>query len=245
MESLTKRRVRPVRVASLGAIVDRRPDGVTYVRSPMRLGEYPGKVTDRLEYWAVRAPQRIFLAQRGPSGEWQTTTYAEALTRVRRLARGLLDQGLSPEKPLIILSGNSVEHGLLALAAMYVGIPYAPIAPAYSLAVQEFTALSYIWQNFGPALVFVDDGSSFVRPLKAVLQGKTKVVFHRSPPRRDSFDLAGRLGKCRSFSRGGRGQPAHAARIHRQDSLYFRIHRPAQRSNYYPPHALFESTDAL
>lgn len=182
MESLTKRRVRPVRVASLGAIVDRRPDGVTYVRSPMRLGEYPGKVTDRLEYWAVRAPQRIFLAQRGPSGEWQTTTYAEALTRVRRLARGLLDQGLSPEKPLIILSGNSVEHGLLALAAMYVGIPYAPIAPAYSLAVQEFTALSYIWQNFGPALVFVDDGSSFVRPLKAVLQGKTKVVFHRSPP---------------------------------------------------------------
>jgi long-subunit acyl-CoA synthetase (AMP-forming) len=54
----------------------------------------------------------------GPQGDWKTTTYAEALTRVRRLARGLLERGLSPERPLMILSGNSVEHGLLALAAM-------------------------------------------------------------------------------------------------------------------------------
>jgi feruloyl-CoA synthase len=182
MESLTKRRVRPVRVASLGAIVDRRVNGVIYVRSPQPLGEYPARVTDRLEFWAERAPERIFLAQRAPSGEWQTTTYVQALTRVRKLARGLLDHGLAQDKPLMILSGNSVEHGLLALAAMYAGIPYAPIAPAYSLAVKEFTALSYVWQNFAPAMVFVDDGAKFVRPLKAVLHGDTKVVFHRSRP---------------------------------------------------------------
>jgi feruloyl-CoA synthase len=182
-ESPTKRPVRAVRVASLRAIVDRRPNGVIYVRSPQRLGEYPARVTDRLEHWAVRAPERIFLAQRGPNGDWQTTTYAQALARVRRLARGLLERGLSPEKPLMILSGNSLEHGLLALAAMYAGISYAPIAPAYSLAVKEFTALSYLWQNFAPAMVFVDDGAKFVRPLKALLEdGKTKVVFHGSRP---------------------------------------------------------------
>jgi feruloyl-CoA synthase len=182
-ESPTKRPVRAVRVASLRAIVDRRPNGVIYVRSPQRLGEYPARVTDRLEHWAVRAPERIFLAQRGPNGDWQTTTYAQALARVRRLARGLLERGLSPEKPLMILSGNSVAHGLLALAAMYAGITYAPIAPAYSLAVKEFTALSYLWQNFAPAMVFVDDGAKFVRPLKALLEdGKTKVVFHGSRP---------------------------------------------------------------
>ena len=83
---------------------------------------------------------------------------------------------------MIILSGNSVEHGLLGLAAMYAGIPYAPIAPAYSLAVKEFTALSYVWQNFAPGMVFVDDGATFLRPLKAVLKGETQVVFHGTRP---------------------------------------------------------------
>jgi feruloyl-CoA synthase len=135
-----------------------------------------------LEYWAERAPNRIFLAQRAVNGEWQSITYEQALMRVRKLARGLLDHGLSVDKPLIILSGNSVEHGLLALAAMYAGIPYAPIAPAYSLAVKEFTALSYVWQNFAPGMVFVDDGAKFLRPLKAVLKGETQVVFHGTRP---------------------------------------------------------------
>ncbi len=182
MQSLTKRPVRAVRVASLAAIVDRRENGVIYVRSPEPLGEYPARVTDRLEQWAKEAPARIFLAQRAANGGWQTVTYAEALTRVRRLAQGLLDRGLSPERPLMILSGNSVEHGLLALAAMYAGIPYAPIAPAYSLAVKEFTALSYVWRNFDPAMVFVDDGARFAAALRGVAQRDTQIVFHRSRP---------------------------------------------------------------
>src|SRR5271168_4313842 len=182
MGSVTKRPVRAVRVASLDAILDRRANGVIYVRSPKTLGAYPARVTDRLEYWAGQAPERVFLAQRGPDGEWQKATYAQALARVRRLARGLLDHGLSAEKPLIILSGNSIDHGLLALAAMYAGIPYAPIAPAYSLAVKEFTALSYVWENFGPAMVFADDGAKFGRPLKAVLREDTKVVFSSNAP---------------------------------------------------------------
>ena len=182
MEMLARRPVRPVRVASLKADLDRRPNGVVYVRSPEPLGPYPRRVTDRLEHWAARTPDRIFRAQRGLGGQWDKTNYAQALARVRRLARGLLDHGLSEQKPLIILSGNSVEHGLLALAAMYAGIPYAPIAPAYSLAVADFTALSYVWQNLGPAMVFVDEGAKFERPLKAVMRDDTKVVFHSSRP---------------------------------------------------------------
>jgi len=183
MASAAKRRMRPVHVASLGAIVDRRPNGVVYVRSPQPLGDYPGRVTDSLKDWAARAPERVFLAQRGARGDWEATTYGDAWRRVRRLAQGLLNQGLSPERPLMILSGNSVEHGLLALAAMYVGIPYAPIAPAYSLAVKEFNALSYLWKNFAPAMVFAEDGAKFERPLKVVLNGQsTKVVVHGSRP---------------------------------------------------------------
>jgi feruloyl-CoA synthase len=182
MPSITKRPVRPVRAASLAAIVDRRANGVTYVRSPQPLGEYPARVTDRLEFWAAQAPDRIFLAQRAPDGTWERVTYAESLMRVRRLARGLLDRGLSVDKPLIILSGNSIEHGLLALAAMYAGIPYAPIAPAYSLAVREFAALSYVWQNFGPAMVFADQGARFTPALKAVTHSQTQIVHHSSRP---------------------------------------------------------------
>jgi feruloyl-CoA synthase len=182
MPSLTKRHVRAVRVASLQAIVDRRENGVIYVRSPQALGAYPARVTDRLEYWAIMAPTRVFLAQRAPDGHWQTVTYAEALVRVRRLARGLLDRGLSAHRPLMILSGNSIEHGLLALAAMYAGIPYAPIAPAYSLAVKEFAALSFVSQNFGPAMVFADDGARFAPALKAIKRNETQFVFHSSRP---------------------------------------------------------------
>jgi feruloyl-CoA synthase len=174
--------VRAVRVASLQAIVDRRDNGVIYLRSPEPLGEYPARVTDRLEYWAAHAPTRIFLAERAAAGQWSTVTYAQALVRVRRLARGLLDHGLSASRPLMILSGNSIEHGLLALAAMYAGIPYAPIAPAYSLAVKEFTALSYVWQNFGPAMVFADEGARFALALKGVMHGDTEIVFQNSCP---------------------------------------------------------------
>ena len=182
MQSLTKRPVRAVGVAALQTIVDRHANGVIYVRSPQPLGEYPARVTDRLEFWATEAPGQIFLAQRAPDGMWQTVTYAETMSRVHSLASGLLACGLSATRPLMILSGNSVEHGLLALAAMYAGIPYAPIAPAYSLAVKEFAALSFVCQNFGPAMVFADDGARFAPALKAVIQRETQIVFHRSRP---------------------------------------------------------------
>ena len=182
MQSLTKRPVRAVRVAALQTIVDRHANGVIYVRSPQPLGEYPARVTDRLEFWATEAPGQIFLAQRAPDGMWQTVTYAETMSRVHSLASGLLACGLSATRPLMILSGNSVEHGLLALAAMYAGIPYAPIAPAYSLAVKEFAALSFVCRNFGPAMVFADDGARFAPALKAVIQRETQIVFHRSRP---------------------------------------------------------------
>jgi feruloyl-CoA synthase len=182
MELQTKRSVRPVHVASLRAIFDQRENGVIYVRSPEPLGEYPARVTDRLEFWADQSPDRIFLAQRAPNGEWRTITYSEALKRVRKLASGLLKLGLSESKPLTILSGNSIEHGLLALAAMYAGIPYAPIAPAYSLAVNEFSALAHVWQNLAPGMVFVEEGSLFAPGLKAVMRDNIRVVHHSSIP---------------------------------------------------------------
>jgi len=183
MHAQTRRPVRRVHVANLRANFHSL-NGFTYVRSTQALGEYPVRVTDRLEFWADQAPHRVFLAQRGPGGAWRALTYAEAWSRVRKLASGLLKHGLSPSTPLIILSGNSIEHGLLALAAMYVGVPYAPIAPAYSLAVKEFGSLAHVWQNLQPKMVFVEDGSLFVPALKAVMQDEVSVVYHGSRPDR-------------------------------------------------------------
>jgi len=88
-------RVRPVRVAQAVAVVDRRPDGTTYLRNPNPLGPYPVALTDRLVEWAQKAPGRTLAAQRDAHGEWQHMTYADALDRVRRVAQALLARGLS------------------------------------------------------------------------------------------------------------------------------------------------------
>src|SRR5215212_1417283 len=134
------RKVRAVRIAESDAVVRRDAHGAVYMQSGIPLGPYQTRITDSLDHWAAHAPDRTFLAQREDSG-WRLLTYADALTRVRRIAQALLDRKLSLDRPIVILSGNGIEHGLLALAAMYVGVPYAPIAPAYSLQATEYTAL--------------------------------------------------------------------------------------------------------
>ncbi len=185
------RPIRPVDVVALRAFFKYRENGVIDVRSTEPLADYPSRVTDCLKFWAAQAPDRIFLAQRAPSGNWEISTYADTWKRVRRLAAGLLREGLSPNRPLMILSGNSIEHGLLALAAMYVGVPYAPIAPSYSLAVREYGALERVLHDLAPGMVFVQNGSLFAPALKAVLRGTLRVVHHGSAPWGfDSIDLA-------------------------------------------------------
>lgn len=182
MQTPLKRRVRPVHVIAPRATFEPKPNGVVYIRSTETLGHYPERLTDCLKLWARQAPDRVFLAQRDSDGNWETITYRETWRRVRRLAAGLLRQGLSPASALIILSGNSIEHALLALAAMHVGIPYAPIAPAYSLAVREYRALQHVWQNLAPGMVFVREGAQFSTALKAVVRGEVQVVHHKSAP---------------------------------------------------------------
>ncbi|MGE5779862.1 MAG: feruloyl-CoA synthase, partial [Hyphomicrobiales bacterium] len=115
--------VRAVRLGPRDVVSERKSDGTILLRSPHPLAPYPTKLTERLEYWAATAPAHTFLAQRTPSG-WRKLGYGEALDCVRRIGAALLRRDLSPERPLVILSGNDIEHALLGLAAMYVGIPY-------------------------------------------------------------------------------------------------------------------------
>ena len=125
--------LRPVRLGAARVELDRRSDGSIILRSPLRLEAHPDKITQRLEHWAKAAPDRIFLAQRTADGAWRTLRYAQALAQVRALAQALLERDPSPERPIAILSGNDIEHALLGLAAMFVGLPYAPISVPYSL----------------------------------------------------------------------------------------------------------------
>jgi len=147
--------------------IERRADGIIYLRPQATLGDYPGRLTDRLHHWAEAAPDRIFMAERDPGGGWRQVTYAELLTSSRHIASGLLARNLSAEKPVVILSGNSIDHALVAFGALYAGIPFCPVSPAYSLVSKDYGKLSYLMKLLTPGLVFADDADKFADALEA------------------------------------------------------------------------------
>lgn len=173
--------LRPVRLGKLDPVIEQRAGGVIHIRAAQELGRYHDKLTQPLEHWAKTAPDRLFLAQRDTQGEWRKLTYAEALSSVQRIGAALLRRGLSAEKPIVILSGNDIEHALLALAAMYVGIPYAPISPAYSLMSSDFGKLRVIINLLTPGLVFANDGGPFGPALYETVSDGIELVVARNP----------------------------------------------------------------
>jgi feruloyl-CoA synthase len=170
-----------VRLGALDAVLERRGDGVIHIHTKQVLPPYHAKLSEPLEHWAKTAPERVFLAQRDAQDRWRTLSYAEVLARVKRIGAALLRRGLSAERPIAIISGNDIEHALLALAAMYVGIPYAPISPAYSLLSSDFGKLRAIIALLTPGLVFANDGGPFARALYQTVPDDIELVVTRNP----------------------------------------------------------------
>ena len=170
-----------MRLGALDAVLERRDDGAILIRAKQPLGTYHRKLSEPLEHWAKAAPERTFLAQRDAQGEWRKLSYAEVLARVKRIGAALLRRGLSAERPIAIVSGNDIEHALLALAAMYVGIPYAPISAAYSLLSSDFGKLRAIINLLTPGLVFANDGGPFARALYQTVPDSIELVVTRNP----------------------------------------------------------------
>lgn len=170
---------RAVNLGDLSVTVEPAADGVLYVHPAVDLGAYPDKLTDRLEHWAKEAPDRTFIAKRDKAngGQWRKVSYAETRATVRGLAQAMIDRGLSAERPLVILSGNDIEHAMLGLAALYAGIPYAPISPAYSLISSDYAKLRHIINLLTPGMVFAADGTAFGKAIEAVVPPETEVVF--------------------------------------------------------------------
>jgi len=164
-------------IVSYDVNVEQRVDGSMLLTSVAQLPEFANNLTDRLAHWATKTPDKTLIAQRRASdGQWQRVSYAQALDKVQRIASFLLSQELSTERPIAILSGNSIEHFLLGLAAMYVGIPYSPISTAYSLISTDYSKLRYISDKLTPGLVFVDDLNAYRTAIESVIPEHCQVV---------------------------------------------------------------------
>ena len=151
-----------------------RRNGNIYLRSPQKLGPRPRCVTQWLMHWSDETPERVFLAERKSNG-WRKLTYRETFGAARRIGQALLDRNLGAERPVAILSANSIDHALLSIGAMHVGVPVAPVSPAYSLMSKDFGKLKYIFQLLQPGLVFAAEPKKFEAALAAVGAKSTSV----------------------------------------------------------------------
>jgi feruloyl-CoA synthase len=162
----------------LAASLETRADGSQELRSSEPLQAHPQRLSDRLAHWAREAPDRTFVARRSADGEWERITYAQMLDRAQRIGQSLLQRGLSVDKPLAILSENDLEHLTLAMAAMWVGVPYAPISSAYSLVSGDFAKLRFILSTLTPGMVFASN-PAYARALTTVVAADAEIVLAR------------------------------------------------------------------
>jgi len=184
---------RQVRFGSAETELTRRSDGTILMRSPEPLGSYPERLTERLQHWAGIAPDRTFVAQRDTDGQWRRLSYAAALRAVQSIGQALLDRGLSVDRPVAILSDNDIEHVLLSLAAMHVGVPSAAISPAYALVSTDYGKLRHVLDMLRPGLVFAADGAKFARALAAVVAADIELTVTTNPVNDRPVTLFGAL----------------------------------------------------
>jgi len=178
-------RMREVKLWTPEVASETRADGTIIVWREDPLGAYPEKMTEPLVHWANVAPDRPWMAEREGDG-WRTVTYGECLATMRRIGQALLDRGLSAERPLVILSGNDIEHALLCLGAQYAGVPSAAISPAYSLVSKDYAKLRDVAAQLTPGLVFAADGPAFASAIAAVFPDTETVVTRGEGPGRDA-----------------------------------------------------------
>ena len=174
-------RYRPLTFGVTRAHLRGAPGGVQYLRAELALEPCAHRMTDRLVHWASTDPDRLFMARRarladGSTGEWQRVTYGQALQAARNIGQALLDRGLDAERPVAILSENSLEHALLALGCLYAGVPHCPVSPAYSTISQDYDKLRHVLATLTPGLVFATDGERYARAIAATVPADVEVV---------------------------------------------------------------------
>lgn len=163
-------------------------DGSVHLKSSVPLQPRPHRMTERLLHWAATTPDKVFIGQKNKSGQWHTLTYRETLARVERLAHFMLQSKVDVDHPLAILSGNSIEHGLMALAALHVGLPYSALAPPYSLRSTDYAKLRHTIELLTPGLIFVQNGQQYNKAIAAVAPHIEVVAVDEAAPGQLVFD---------------------------------------------------------
>mgnify|MGYP000217455841 FL=1 len=155
--------------------------GTHYLQADQPLLPYPERMTDRLKHWAETAPTRTFMARRvrqpdGSLGDWRHVSYGQAWQTARRIAQAILDRGLSVERPVVILSENSLEHALLSLGCLIAGVPFVQTSPAYSLISQDYDKLRHVINTVTPGMLFASDAARYGKALQAVATPEMELV---------------------------------------------------------------------
>ena len=161
--------VRPVRMPHRPTLVEHRSDGSLILRS----SNPPPAITqasfaDFIEAWAKTRGETAAFCERASDGAWRRVSWRELWQQVQCVGAALLEMGLDQAHPLMLLSGNSIEQAIVLLAAEYVGIPVAPVSPAYSMLSQDFARLKAVVELVPPAALFVQDAAAFERALAAL-----------------------------------------------------------------------------
>jgi len=177
----TPPRYRPMPFGVTRVSVREGKPGTRYVQAELPLGAYARRLSDFLVHWTEAEPGRTFMARReqlgeGRTGEWQRISYAQALEAARRIGQALLDRKLSAERPVVILSENTLEHALLSLGCIYAGIPYCPVSPAYATVSQDYDKLKHVLATLTPGLVYAADGARYGKAIQATVGSDVEVV---------------------------------------------------------------------
>jgi len=151
------------------------PEGTLRVRSADPLGSYPVSVLHSLRAWAEADPDHPLVAERNPGGAWRTCGYGAAAAAAEAIGQALLDRGLGPDRPLLVLSGNSVNHLLVTLGAMTAGVPVAPVSVAYSLQSRDHLRIRAVTELIRPGAVFAEEADRFAAALDAA-EGVSAIV---------------------------------------------------------------------
>jgi feruloyl-CoA synthase len=143
--------------------------GIDYLRS-VELGPYAVRITDPFIAHAKANPDKTFMAQRVKSvdaqgvvtrGDWRHLKWGDALAGARRIAQGLIQRGLSADRPVAILSENDLEHAQLILGCLYAGVPYCSVSQAYSTVSQDYEKLRHVLKTITPGLIFAADEARY------------------------------------------------------------------------------------
>jgi len=162
--------------------LERQDDGSIIIQSAYALGDFKRSMPHILEERAEMHPERRFICQRTQEGPWRHVTYGEANDTANSIASALLAKGMGQDTPLMILSGNSIEHALMMLGAMKAAVPVAPVSVPYSLMSSDHSKLKHVFSMVQPKMIFADSGAMFEKAIKALdLTGVTVVTMDGVP----------------------------------------------------------------